>query len=114
MFIILKPDAHIKRWLKILSSFKITGIHFRGKGESWVREHYSHIPEEAIKRNIEFFASGECVGFDLDIEKNSFDFVRRYLRSKRVTNKSRIERNNIHVPDSIEVSEKEKELFCEN
>jgi hypothetical protein len=113
MFVILKPDAHIKRWLKILSSFKITGIHFRRKGESWVREHYSHIPEEAIKRNIEFFASGECVGFDLDIKSEMFLATRRYLRAKRITDKSRIERNNIHVPDSIEVSEKERELFLE-
>ena len=112
MFIILKPDADLRRWLKILSSFKIKEIYFRQKDEAWVREHYSHIPESAIPRNVDLFESGESIGIELDVDQRIFKHVRHYLRSKRIIGEH-IERNQIHVPDLPTVSKKEKELFLE-
>jgi hypothetical protein len=95
-----------------LSSFKIKEIHFRQKDEAWVREHYSHIPESAMPRNIDLFEAEESIGIEIEsINKIAFKNISDFLRSERRVTPTNPERNQIHVPDSIEISEKEKELF---
>ena len=111
MFIIIKPDADVRRWLDRISFYKITEVYTLQKREPWVREHYSHIPEDALLRNIKFFESDFCIGINLSIPSWQFISARGYLRSLRVIDPEHLERNQIHVPDSPEVSEKERMLF---
>ncbi len=111
MFIIIKPDADVRQWLGYISYYKITEVYTLQKDEAWVREHYSHLPEDVMLRNIEFFESDVCIGINLSIPSWQFTTVRGLLRSLRVIDPEHLERNQIHVPDSPDTSEKERLLF---
>lgn len=110
MFIILKPDADLSIWLPRLINFDLK-TYKRHKNETWVRQFYSHIPKEALQRNIDFFINGRCVGIDLDIP---FDIkIAKWLRDHRVIDPRFLHRNQIHVPDSQVHNNVGRELFLD-
>lgn len=111
MFVILKPDADIKIWIKRLLIYDILGIYKRRKNEDWVKQFYYHIPPEAMDRNIEFFTSGYCYGVDIDVPADMFTVFVRFLRKYRVVDPRFLHRNQIHLPDNQVHSSVGKELF---
>ncbi len=115
MFIILKPDADRGVWLnRILNQgYDILGVYKRKKNETWVKQFYSHIPPDAIERNIEFFTNGTCVGVDINVLENSFITLARYLRDYRIIDPRFLHKNQIHVPDNQVHSDVGKELFLD-
>ncbi len=109
----MKPDADIKVWINRFLRYDIKGIFKRKKNETWVRQFYGHIPQEAIDRNIEFFTSGTCIGVDIDVPKSNFIHFARYLRDHRVVDPRFLHANQIHTPDNQVHSNVGKELFLD-
>ncbi len=111
MFIILKPDTTIEVWIKRFLKYDIKGIYKRQKNETWVRQFYGHIPQDALDRNVEFFTTGTCIGVDIDV--SNFIHFARYLRDRRIVDPRFLHKNQIHVPDNQVHSNVGKELFLD-
>ncbi len=85
----------------------------RRKNEIWVRQFYSHIPKEALERNVLFFIAGTCIGVDINVPKSDFIKLVRYLRDHRIVDPRFLHKNQIHTPDNQVHSTIGKELFLD-